>query len=332
MLTILRAALIGAIALTMAILTVWCAGALWFRLPAGDLARGAAAGLAGLAGLVCTLALFTRRRTAALGVFALLFAGIAAWWSTIEPVAHADWSPDVARQTHGTIDGDTLTLHDIRAFDWRTREDFTEGWVSDSYDLGTLQGVDMFMSYWGDPLMAHMILSFGFADGRQLAWSVEVRRKKNSGFSPIADFFKEHTLSILAAQERDVVGVRSNVRGEDVQLFRLRAAPQVARKLLEEYVRDANALARQPAFYNSIFTNCTTTVIRMMAAVGDRLPFDWRLVVNGYLPDYAHDQGALAKGYTVEELRELGRIVERAQAHGLKPGFAQAVRVGVPAP
>lgn len=332
MVTVLRGALIGLIAIAMAVLTLWMAGALWFRLPAGEALRGAAAGMAGLAGLACVIALFTRRRIVALGVFSLMFAGVAAWWATIHPVADADWMPDVARQTHGTIDGDSLTLHDIRAFDWHTREDFAENWVSATYDLTQLEDVDMFMSFWGDPFMAHMILSFGFADGRQIAWSVEVRRRKGSGFSPIADFFKEHTLSILAAQERDVVGVRSNVRGEDVQLFRLRTSPRVARNLLEEYVRDANALARQPVFYNSIFTNCTTTVLRMMAAVGDRLPFDWRLVVNGFLPEYAYDQGALAKGYTVEELRRLGRIVARAQAHGLKPGFAQAVRVGVPAP
>jgi len=40
----LRAVLIALILAVMAVLTTWCAGALWFRLPAGPLARGLAAG------------------------------------------------------------------------------------------------------------------------------------------------------------------------------------------------------------------------------------------------------------------------------------------------
>ncbi|WP_259129620.1 DUF4105 domain-containing protein [Rhizobium sp. BK176] len=47
------------------------------------------------------------------------------------------------------------------------------------------------------------------------------------------------------------MGVRSNFRGEDVQIYRLKASPQQARALLRDYVADANALAATPAFYNS---------------------------------------------------------------------------------
>lgn len=329
---ILRAVLIGLLALVMAVLTLWCALALWYRLPAPETVRLIAAGGAGLTGVICIAALFGRRRLAGLGLFALLYAGTAIWWSTITPPGTGNWRPDVARQTTGEIDGDSLTLTDMRAFDWQGPDTFTETWVTRRYDLSTLTGSDLFMSYWGDPLMAHMILSFGFADGRHLAWSVEVRRRLDSGWSPIADFFKEHTLSIIAAEEHDVVGVRTNVRGEDVQLFRLRAGPDVARTLLEEYVRDANRLAREPAFYNSIFTNCTTVVFKMMEAVGDPLPLDWRVIVNGYLPDYAYDRGALNRNFSIEDLRRLGRIAPRAKAAGLGSAFSTAIREGVPEP
>ena len=76
----------------------------------------------------------------------------------------------------------------------------------------------------------------------------------------------------MASDERDVVGVRSNFRGEDVQIYRLRASPEAARALLLEYVQDANALSTTPEFYNSITTNCTTTIVKMMRAVGDVVP------------------------------------------------------------
>ena len=127
------------------------------------------------------------------------------------------------------------------------------------------------MSYWAGPEIAHTILSFGFEGGDYLALSIEVRRVKGGEFSPLADLFKTNPLVIIAADERDVVRVRSNIRHEDVQIYRLNAPPEKVRPLLLEYVDDANALSNAPKFYNSISTNCTTTIVKMMRAVGDSI-------------------------------------------------------------
>jgi hypothetical protein len=177
-----------------------------------------------------------------------------------------------------------------------------------------------------------VILSFGFDDGQYIAWSVEVRRPVGGIYSPVADFFKTDALVIIAADERDVVGVRSNVRKEDVQIYRLKVSPQEARALLLEYVSDANALAAKPEFYNSITTNCTTTVVKMMRAIGGKVPLDWRLIVNGYLPEYAYERGALDTSIPLADLRVAAHIDQRAQASGLSPEFSRLIRVDVPSP
>lgn len=322
--TILAVAVVG--------MTIWAALALWYRLPAPEPGRGLAAGLFALLGLATVVALFGRFRLPAIGVYAAAFGLLLVWWSTIKPAMDADWAPDVARQVTGTRDGDMLTLTDVRDFAWRSNTDFTPQWSTRRYDLTRLKTLDLFMSYWAGPEMAHVILSFGFEDGEYLAWSIEVRRREGGKFSPVADLFKTNPLVIVAADERDVVGLRSNIRGEDVQLYRLRVAPEAARVLLLEYVADANALSATPQFYNSLTTNCTTTIVKMIRAVGDLIPFDWRLVVNGYLPGYAYDRGALASGLSLEALTAASHIDERALAAGLSPDFSRLIRVGVPSP
>ena len=310
----------------------WASLAIWYRLPAPIFLRAFVAVLFALFGVITVVALFTGWRIKAALAFAIVLLLVLGWWSTIEPPANAQWAPDVARQVTGIRNGDILTLTDLRDFDWRSNQDFSERWTTRTYDLSRIERIDLFMSYWAGPEMAHMILSFGFAGGEQLAWSVEVRRRQGGEFSPIADLFKSNPLVIIAADERDVVGVRSNVRGEDVQLYRLRASPERARALLLQYVADANALATKPEFYNSITTNCTTTVAKMMRAVGDVVPFDWRLIVNGYLPDYAYDRGALDTRLPMSKLRMLSHIDKRAEAIGLFEGFSTAIRVDVPDP
>ena len=57
-------------------------------------------------------------------------------------------------------------------------------------------------------------------------------------------FFRQYPIYYVVADERDVIGVRTNFRGENVWLYRLRAPPQNARALLLDYVKSMNALAR----------------------------------------------------------------------------------------
>jgi hypothetical protein len=319
-------------ALVIAPISAWSALALWFRLPAPEALRAAAAILFIVLGLATIAALFMRRSLVGIIVFAAAFGGLLVWWSTIKPPLEGDWTPDVARQTTGSVEGDILTLSDVRDFDWRTDSDFTEKWSKRSYDLSKLKTLDIFLAYWAGPEMAHVIVSFGFEGGEFLAWSVEVRRERASEFSPIADAFKSHTLIYLATTERDSVRLRSNVRGEDVRLYRLNTPPKQARALLLEYASQSTALAEQPKFYNSITANCATVVFKLVRAAGGTFPLDWRLVVNGFLPGYLYDHGAVVTTMPLSELMERARISEKARAADASPDFSRLIRVGVPSP
>lgn len=328
----LKVLLFGIVFVLLAICVLWGTLALWFRAPGPEWLRLLLAGAFALLGVATLKALFTPLRWRWLAVFGVVFLAHLTWWNSLVPTSGEPYAPEVARQVTGTIEGDLLTLENMRDFEWRSEEDITERWITGTYDLSQLESVDLFMSYWGGPAMAHLMISFGFSDGEYLNWSVEVRRSRGGVFSPVADFFKANMVSVVAGTERDIVGLRSNAQAAEVYLYRLKSSPERRRAFLESYVTYANDLVEQPRFFHSLFSNCSKTVIDLARAVGSPLPIDWRVLVNGYFPEYLYDQGAMAEGYSFEELRDLGYISGRARAFGLREGYAEAIREGVPVP
>ncbi|WP_332685960.1 Lnb N-terminal periplasmic domain-containing protein [Bosea sp. (in: a-proteobacteria)] len=320
--------------LTLVVLgaALWGAGLLVFRLPGATGIAGAIGfGLAGLAGAI---GLWTGAPRLPLS-FAVLFVGLLGWWSSLQPSHNREWIPELARLPQIAREGERLTVTNLRNFRWRTEADYDERWETRSYDLAKVEGVDLFLSYWSGEAIAHLLVSFTFEDSLPLTFSIEVRREKGEEWSSLAGFFRVYEMAYVAADERDVVGLRTHARGEDVRMFRLRASPERARDVLLAYVEDINRLAREPRWYNTIATNCTTVVYRLVGSVAPgwsfTLPLDPRVVLSGYLPGYLKDIGAVRQDLPLAELVRLGRISERARTVSLdSPDFSRLIREGVP--
>ena len=325
---------IGLMLLALAIISTgaWCVLAIWYRLPGGVTLRNVTCGLAIALIIAANILIWTQLRWPAIGGYAILFGVVCIWWSTITPSGHRNWMPDVARNVTGSIDGDQLAVQNVRNFNWRSDTDFDQKWEARSYRLSDVSNVDLIMSYWSGKAIAHTIVSFGFKNGQRLDFSIETRKAQGQSYSTIAGFFKEYTLIIIAADERDVVRVRSNIRGEDVRIYRLRMQPAEARSLLVAYIAEANALALRPRFYNTATANCTTLVYELVEKIHPGLHWDPRILISGYLPEYVYSLGALDTRIPFDQLRARSKLHDKALRAGDDPNFSNDIRVGIPTP
>jgi Domain of unknown function (DUF4105) len=280
--------------------------------------------------LTVQIAVWTRRTAQGLLGFATAFVILLVWWHRIPPKNDEIWADDVAQMTSGTVDGPCVTLENVRNFDWRSDTDYTQRWETRDYDLDKLRSVDMIMSYWSGPAIAHLLVSFGFERADYVVFSVEIRRRKGEAFSEIGGFFKAFELSVIAADERDVIRVRTNVRGEDDYLYRIQMPAAEMRSLFIAYIDEANGLRRTPRFYNTVTANCATMVYHMMKHIAGHLPLNYSLLLTGYLPEYVYRIGGLTPGYSFVDLRTWGRITERAKAADRSKSFSTDIRQHIP--
>ena len=233
---------------------------------------------------------------------------------------------------HATIEGDRVTIRNVRNFEWHGTDRFVERWETRNYALSSLQRLDLIASYWAGPHIAHLLVSFGFVGGEQLVASIEIRRRRDQTYSTMEGLFRNFELIYILGDERDLVRLRTSFRKERVYLFRLRTPPDAVRRMFLEYLRTVNRLAEQPRFYNTLTTNCTTQIRVAGIAAGAVIPWNWRLLLTGHTPEYLYERGASDTRLPFDELVRRAQINEAADRAGDSAEFSRAIRVAAPDP
>ncbi|MEI6534323.1 MAG: DUF4105 domain-containing protein [Verrucomicrobiaceae bacterium] len=314
--------------LVLIIATAWTFGALWYDFPVCAWRHPMAAGFV-IAVLVALIMVHPRWKVMAGIATAVVL--VIAWWLTLKPSNDRDWLPDVALQPWAEVDGDVVTLHNVRNCDYRSNEDFTVHWETRTLHLSQITGIDAAMGYWGSEYMAHPILSFQFADSLPVAMSIETRKEKGEPHSSIRGLYRQYELIYIAADERDVFRVRTNYReGEGLYLYRTRVSPDAARERFLEYITTMNAMRKQPRWYNVLTTNCTTA-IRTQHEVTRRMPFDWRMLLNGKIDSLFYEKDVLVTdGLPFAELKKRAFANPAGRAADKSPDFSKLIRAGRP--
>lgn len=320
------------IVLAVVIVGLLAAMALWLKLPAPGLVRGSAGATLVVLAIAAAWTVLTARVWLRVVAYAAALLCVGVWWSTLQPSNDRDWLADVARPATAELNGDLVTIRNLRNFDYRTETDYYEQWETRTYDLSKITGVDIFLSYWSSPAIAHTILSWEFADGPPLAISIETRKEKGESYSSIRGFFREYELYYVVADERDLVRLRTNYRGEQVFLYRIKMPVETARAILMSYLEEINRLADHPRWYNAATHNCTTALRKHVMHVAGNNPFDWRILVNGYGDQMMYERGTIDTKLPFAELKKVSDITMRAKAADQDPDFSTRIREGIPTP
>jgi uncharacterized protein DUF4105 len=313
-------------------ITVWGAGMLYFSPLLAENWRSLAAGAYAAITLLAVIFLPRRRRTLLGSVVA--FALLVFLFFRIPASDDRDWQPEVAMTPYATVNGDLVTIRGVRNFDYRTETDFTPRWETRTYDLRKLDSADIIAVYWAGKAIGHIMISFGFEGKDYLAVSIETRKEKSENYSTLAGFFRQYELYYVVADERDVIRVRTTYRQpqEDVYIYRTRAPLRSIRRVFLDYIQAMNDMSVHPRFYNTLTTNCTTTILMHTRMNPESPPLSWKILLTGYVPDYLYELGRIDTTKPFAELENLSHVNARAHAADKDPAFSQRIREGLPRP
>jgi hypothetical protein len=259
------------------------------------------------------------------------FCCVLAWWLTLKPSNEGNWQADSARTAWVEIDGDRVTIHNLRNCDYRTETDYSNCWSDRTLYLSQIQAADLFLTNWGIRFASHPIVSFQVGNNQHVAFSIEARYKTGQDYSTVLGCFRQYGLIFVAADERDVIRLRTNYRkDEEVYLYRIQVQPEVARSMFLTYVTYLNKLRDHPEWYNEVTRNCTTTLQKPLAAdVNDPQPWNYQFLLNGTLDELLYDRGRLATGgLPFPELKQREHINTAARAADGSADFSAVVRAG----
>ena len=298
----------------------WAATALWVQFPGAPWVLA----LLALAALgVIWARLQTRWGWAALAACAAV---IGLWYFSLTPRLDRDWADDVAHIVTADISDDQVTLHNVRNFRWTDDSSAQEHWETRSYDLSKLVSADVLTSSWSSPAIAHLLVSFGFSDGQRVVFSVEIRKEKGEAFSSIGGFFRQFELALIAADEADIIKLRTNFRSEDAHLYPVNLPPEALRTMFLQYVDLGNRISAQPEFYNTVTANCTSVVWGLSHALKADVPWDRSLVFSGYLPEFLMRMGILQGAGTLNDIIQRAAISAKAKALPDGADFSAGIR------
>lgn len=244
-----------------------------------------------------------------------------------KPSNERDWTLDQKILPTISIEGDAITIKDIRNFTYKTTSEYTPGYYDRTFSLQQVETVWFLVEPFSQRGAAHTLLSFGLNDGTYIAVSVEIRKEKGESFSAFRGLIREYELSYVIADERDVIKLRSNYRKDKVYLYKVQTTSEKAQTLFLDMITRAKGLKEKPEFYNTLVNTCTTNIVsHVNTLTPNKIPFSFKVLLPAYSDELAYKLGLLDTSIPFAELKERHLINARAEEFADDPDFSKKIR------
>ena len=232
-------------------------------------------------------------------------------------------TPSIQFHENGSVE-----ICNVRNFRYECSSTHAACWETRTYDLQTTCFVDFIVVPFAKRSdLAHTMVSFGFNDGRYLSISVEARRKVGQVYSVLKGLFRAYPLVYVIADERDVIGHRTECRGDDVHLYRSAATPKESACFLRSMLERADKLHREPENYNTLLNNCLTNLRDHVNAVWPkRVPWHWEVLLSGHADHLAYKLGLLKHDQSFETISKLATINDLSKGQWHRDDFSHLIR------
>lgn len=238
------------------------------------------------------------------------------------------WAADMAVLPEAELLGDRVQVRNVRNCTYLDEDSYVLNYYDKSFDLSRIRTVDFIVVPFKDlPAVAHTMLSFGFEDEEYLAVSVEIRREKDEQYEFFKGILDQYEIMYVVGDERDLVRLRTNYRGDDVYVYRTKATPEQARQLFVDVMQRVNKLRSEPEFYNTVVNNCTTNIMHHVNQLAPgKIHYGLPVLLPGLSDRLAYDLGLLEDAGTFAATREQSNVSPIARQVGDRPDFSTAIR------
>ncbi len=254
-------------------------------------------------------------------------------WQGLKKVPmQGDWQEQLAVISTAEFKGDLVTVKNVRNFRYSpTEKDMHPAYYDKTYDLTQIKKV----WYVTEPFnenqsAAHTFVSFEFNNGEFLAISIEARKTKDQTYSIWKGMLHTYPLVYIAADERDVLLLRANIRKDRVYVYPVKLEKQEnARLILVDMLTRMNKLvSTNPAWYNTLFANCTSSIAKHVNKItpGRISIFSWQLWLTASADELALEHGLIDTNLPIEQAREKYSVNEASERVGDISSYSTQIR------
>ena len=254
------------------------------------------------------------------------------WQGLKQAPTEGDWQLHLAIPSTAEFNGNQVKVKNVRNFRYApTENDMHPAYYDKTYDLSQLKQVWYITEpFNSNQMAAHTFVSFEFNSGDFLAISIEARKTNDQSYNIWKGLFKTYPLMYIAADERDVVLLRANVRKDKVYMYpvKLEKKENAALLLSSMLIKMNDLVSTNPDWYNTLFSNCTSQIAKHVDEIspGRISSFSWQLWLTASADDLALKHGLIDTNLSIEEARDKYSINAVSEKIGDVPDYSNEIR------